>query len=158
MKTVVCGRRVLDTSALHLWILTYEAMVMRFQMTCQRCHFSLKGWIFIVSSASAESDGFPFLDASSHLYNRVCPSVRPSVRMSVRMSVTITKKTPRTAQNSLITLPLHTEPLLHYYVYQQNDESSNGLRINAKLFKTEMKHQISLKIITHLECHHSQCK
>ena len=27
-----------------------------------------------------------FLDATSHLYMRVCPSVRPSVRMSVRMS------------------------------------------------------------------------
>ena len=26
----------------------------------------------------------PFLDASSHLYKRVCPYVRPSVRMSVR--------------------------------------------------------------------------
>ena len=25
----------------------------------------------------------PFLDASSHLYKRVCPSVRPSVRVSV---------------------------------------------------------------------------
>ena len=30
---------------------------------------------------------FPFLDASSHLYNRVCPSVRPTVRISVRRSV-----------------------------------------------------------------------
>ena len=34
---------------------------------------------------------FPFLDASSHLYKRVCPSVcrsvRPSVRPSVRRSV-----------------------------------------------------------------------
>ena len=29
----------------------------------------------------------PFLDASSHLYNRVCPSVGPSVRRSVRPSV-----------------------------------------------------------------------
>ena len=29
-----------------------------------------------------------FLDASSHLYKRVCPSVRPSVRRSVRPSVT----------------------------------------------------------------------
>ena len=28
-----------------------------------------------------------FLDASSHLYKRVCPSVRPSVRRSVRPSV-----------------------------------------------------------------------
>ena len=29
-----------------------------------------------------------FLDAPSHLYKRVCPSVRPSVRLSVRPSVT----------------------------------------------------------------------
>ena len=29
----------------------------------------------------------PFLDASSHLYKSVCPSVRPSVRRSVRPSV-----------------------------------------------------------------------
>ncbi len=28
-----------------------------------------------------------FLDASSHLYKRVCPSVRPSVRRSVRRYV-----------------------------------------------------------------------
>ena len=28
-----------------------------------------------------------FLDASSHLYNRVCPSIRPSVRPLVRPSV-----------------------------------------------------------------------
>ena len=30
-----------------------------------------------------------FLDASSHLYKRVCPSVGPSVRPSVRRSVTL---------------------------------------------------------------------
>ena len=30
---------------------------------------------------------FRFLDAFSHLYKRVCPSVRPSVRRSVRRSV-----------------------------------------------------------------------
>ncbi len=30
-----------------------------------------------------------FLDASSHLYKRVCPSVGPSVRPSVRMYVTL---------------------------------------------------------------------
>ena len=30
---------------------------------------------------------FTFLDAPSHLYKRVCPSVRPSVRRSVRRSV-----------------------------------------------------------------------
>ena len=38
-----------------------------------------------------------FLDASSHLYNRGCPSVRrsvrPSVRPSVRWSVTLSSKT-----------------------------------------------------------------
>ena len=28
-----------------------------------------------------------FLDASSHLYKRVCPSLRPFVRPSIRMSV-----------------------------------------------------------------------
>ena len=33
------------------------------------------------------------LDASSHLYNRVCPSVRPSVRQLVRRSVTLLSKT-----------------------------------------------------------------
>ena len=43
-----------------------------------------------------------FLDASSHLYKRVCPSVRPSVRpyvhMSVRMSITIKEKTPKSPE------------------------------------------------------------
>ena len=34
-----------------------------------------------------------FLDASSHLYMRVCPSVRPWVRGSVYPSVSIKKKT-----------------------------------------------------------------
>ena len=29
----------------------------------------------------------PFLDASTHLYQRLCPSIRPSVRPSVRRSV-----------------------------------------------------------------------
>ena len=31
---------------------------------------------------------FPFLDASSHLYMRVCPSVRRSIGLSVRRSAT----------------------------------------------------------------------
>ena len=48
---------------------------------------------------------------SSHLYKRVCPSVRPSVCPSVRMSVTITGKPPKSAQNSRKTLRLYTEPL-----------------------------------------------
>ena len=34
-----------------------------------------------------------FLDASSHLYMRVCPSVRPSVRRLVGGSVTLSSKT-----------------------------------------------------------------
>ena len=34
-----------------------------------------------------------FLDASSHLYMRVCPSVRPSIRPSVGGSVTLSSKT-----------------------------------------------------------------
>ena len=38
-----------------------------------------------------------FLDASSHLYKRVCPSICMSVRMSVRMSVTIEEKPPEDA-------------------------------------------------------------
>ena len=43
-----------------------------------------------------------FLDASSHLYKRVCPSVCPSVRMSVRPyvrpSITIKEKTPKSVK------------------------------------------------------------
>ena len=52
-----------------------------------------------------------FLDASSHLYRRVCPSVRVSVCPYVRTSVTIHEKPPKSAQNSLKTSLLHTEPL-----------------------------------------------
>ena len=37
-----------------------------------------------------------FLDASSHLYKRVCPSVGPSVRPSVRRSVTPFRKRRKT--------------------------------------------------------------
>ena len=40
------------------------------------------------------------LDASSHLYKRVCPSVRPSVRRSVRRSVTPSQKRVPGASNS----------------------------------------------------------
>ena len=40
-----------------------------------------------------------FLDASSHLYKRVCPSICMSVRMSVRMSVTIEEKPPEDASD-----------------------------------------------------------
>ena len=49
---------------------------------------------FIAASAPSASalplqlpQGCSFLDASSHLYKRVCPSVRPSVRRSVGPSV-----------------------------------------------------------------------
>ena len=38
---------------------------------------------------------FIFLDASSHLYMRVCPSVRVSVRPSVYPSVNIKEKPPK---------------------------------------------------------------
>merc|ERR1712002_453648 len=48
-----------------------------------------------------------FLDASSHLYRRVCPSVCPYVRPSV----TNYAKPPKTTQNGLKTLWLHTYPL-----------------------------------------------
>ena len=37
-----------------------------------------------------------FLDASSHLHMRVCPSVGPWVRPSVRMSVSVKEKSPKT--------------------------------------------------------------
>ena len=36
-----------------------------------------------VGWSDSPSDGNLFLDASSHLYKRVCPSVRPSVGWSV---------------------------------------------------------------------------
>ena len=44
-----------------------------------------------------ELEIFRFLDASSHLYKRVCPSVRRSVRPSVRRSVTHFFRTPKNA-------------------------------------------------------------
>ena len=50
------------------------------------------------------SNNTPFLDASSHLYKRVCPSVRPSVgpsvRRSVRRSVTPSLRRLRDASNA----------------------------------------------------------
>ena len=42
---------------------------------------------FLGSTVTNMIDTIPFLDASSHLYKRVCPSVRPLVRPSVRLSV-----------------------------------------------------------------------
>ena len=62
-----------------------------------------------------------FLDASSHLYMRVCPSVRPSVcpyvRPSVCPSVNIKEKPPKTTisacETHRITRPglFHTPPM-----------------------------------------------
>ena len=50
------------------------------------------GMTLILNNAHAATVGldlsfFLFLDAPSHLYKRVCPSVRPSVRPCVRPSV-----------------------------------------------------------------------
>ena len=39
-----------------------------------------------------------FLDASSHLYKRPCPSVGPSVRPSVGWSVTLSSKSMKNGQ------------------------------------------------------------
>ena len=55
-------------------------------------------------------DNIHFLDASSHLYNRVCPSVRPSVgpsvgwsvRRSVRPRVTLSSKTRKLIADNVI--------------------------------------------------------
>ena len=41
-----------------------------------------------------------FLDASSHLYKRVCPSVCPSVCPYVRPSVTIKEKSPKSLKKN----------------------------------------------------------
>ena len=43
---------------------------------------------YLETFVSSLGAGTLFLDATSHLYKRVCPSVRPSVRWSVRRSVT----------------------------------------------------------------------
>ena len=39
--------------------------------------------IFALAANAARADFYDFLDASLHLYNRVCPSVGPSVHPSV---------------------------------------------------------------------------
>ena len=43
-------------------------------------------WAMLFFMNLAKFNGFCFLDASSHLYNRVCPSVRPSVCWLVTLS------------------------------------------------------------------------
>ena len=53
---------------------------------------SKSGWEMASPFNTFELGGTPhlsFLDASTHLYNRVCPSVRLSVRPSVRPSETL---------------------------------------------------------------------
>ena len=63
----------------------------------QRMHEVISNLVFTIlkfraknpfSKAAKENKYFLFLDAFSHLYKRVCPSVRPSVRWSVGPSVT----------------------------------------------------------------------
>ena len=62
---------------------------------CWALPFSLKGqcnirtWFYneFFSQISFVSISYLFLDASSHLYKRVCLSVRPSVGPSVRLSI-----------------------------------------------------------------------
>ena len=49
--------------------------------------FSLTATKSTISSRTDESQETIFLDASTHLYKRLCLSVRPSVRPSVRRSV-----------------------------------------------------------------------
>ena len=54
--------------------------------SAERCPKRIKcGKKWIESKTSKIKEKNSFLDASSHLYNRVCPSVRPSVRWSVTL-------------------------------------------------------------------------
>ena len=58
-----------------------------------------------------------FLDASSHLYMRVCPSVRVSVRPSVCPSVNIKEKPPKTTISACETHRITRPGLLFIFFY-----------------------------------------
>ena len=82
---------------------------------------SLEKWVYSYISFSH----FQFLDAPSHLYKRVCPSVRPSVRRSVgpsgRRSVTPSLRRVLGASyaeySALFLVALLTFSRMHVFLY-----------------------------------------
>ena len=79
--------------------------------------FSLMAWLIL-----KKLESITFLDASSHLYIRVCPSVRPSVGPSVRPSV-------RPSVHRSVTLSLKTGKLM--ILIADNDVSCNHIIIQS---------------------------
>merc|ERR1712240_966519 len=68
-----------------------------------------------------------FLDASSHLYMRVCPSVGPSVRPSVRPSVTLSFKTGK----SMILIDNNDVSCNHIIIYSFHHHEDASLALWA---------------------------